>query len=272
MTAIASTFGFGGATGYGVLSGVATTCSSIAAGYSVTALATKSLSPVLRSVSGVVTNWQIDVDFGVGVTQDIGIVVLGGTNLPLTGATWRARAGNDASFASTLLDSGVIAPFDTTYRSTAVPPGGRNAVYIPSASQACRYLRILVTGGANLADNFLGASYLIAGSLEQPYLGFDKTNMTRAVLGQGEGVAEVGLRTMVCTMWRAQKDHEVFLLDLQRRIGKNGRLYIVPEPLSPATYLPDSFLAHFSQDVSSIPVPQLPGRYAITVGFQESDQ
>jgi|GEM_PF-5311208 len=272
MTAIVSTFGFLGGTGVGVSKTVTISSTSVAAGYSAASLATRSLSPVLRSVTGVVTNWQIDVDFGVGVTQDIGGVVLGGTNLPASGSTWRVRAGNDATFAVTLIDSGVIAAFDTTYRSSAVPPGGRSAVYVPANSQACRYLRLLVTGGGSLTDNYLRASYLIAGSLEQPERGFDKTSMSRGTVTQGEGTAEVSLRTMVVTLFRAYKDQEVFLLDLQRRIGKNGRLYIVPEPLSASTFLPDAYLARFSQDPASIPVPMLVGRYAITVGFKESDQ
>ena len=272
MAAIASTFGFGGGTGVGISTTATISSTSVAAGYSAASLAARSLSPVLRSVTGVVVNWQIDVDYGVGVTQDIGIVVLGGTNLPVSGSVWRVRAGNDATFATNLLDSGSIAAFDTTYRSSAVPPGGRNAVYIPTASQSCRYLRLLVTGGGSLADNFLRASYLIAGSLEQPNRGFDKTSFTRGLVTQGEGTAEVTLRTIVATMFRAFKGDEVFLLEQQRRAGKNGRLYVVPQPLAPATFLPDAFLAHFSQDVSSVPVPQLVDRYAVTVGFQESDQ
>lgn len=272
MAIITSTFGFAGGTGIGVLSGVTITASSVASGYAASALVSRSLSPFLRSVTGVVSAWQIDVDFGVGVTQDVGVVVLGGTNLPASGATWRVRVGNDATFAATLLDSGVVAPFDTTYRSTRVPPGGRNAVFVPAASQACRYVRILVTGGANLLDNFLRASYLIAGSLEQPERGFDKHSMSRGTVTQGEGVAEVVLRTLLVSLFRAYKDQEVFLLDLQRNLGKNGRLYIVPQPMSPASWLPDACLARFSQDPASIPVPELVERYAITVGFVEVDQ
>lgn len=272
MATIESTFGILGTDGVGISKTVTISSTSVAAGYSAGALAARSLSPVLRSVTGVVTNWQIDVDFGAGITQDIGGVVLGGTNLPLSGATWRVRAGNDSGFAVNLIDSGVVAPFNTTYRSSAPPPGGRNAVYVPSNSQACRYARLLVAGGSNLTDAFLRASYLIMGSMEQPFRGFDKTSFTRGLVTQGEGTAEVILRTIVATMFRATKDQEVFLLEQQRRAGKNGRLYVIPQPLAPATYLPDAFLAKFSQDVASIPVPQLVDRYAVTVGFQEADQ
>lgn len=272
MSTALSTFGFAGGTGIGVLSGVTITVSSVAAGYSATALASRSLSPIVRSVTGVVSGWQIDVDFGAGVTQDVGVVVLGGTNLPTAGGTWRVRGGTDATFAATLFDSGTVAPFDTTYRSTRVPPGGRNAVYVVPTSQACRYVRIIVTGGGSLTDNFLRASYLICGSLEQPERGFDKTSMSRGTVTQGEGVVEITLRTLLVTLFRAFKDQEVFLLDVCAKAGKNGRVYIIPQPLSPASFLPDAYLATFVQDPASIPVPQLIERYAITVSFQEADR
>lgn len=108
-----------------------------------------------QTPAGTLAAW-VQVDAGAAVAWDA--VTLHNANLTAF-ATMRVRLGDDATFASTLYDSGIMGGL--------VAMGYRQAVHVLPSSVTARYLRVDIADLLN-PEGVLRAAQLFAGPLRRP--------------------------------------------------------------------------------------------------------
>lgn len=219
-------------------SGKTVLASTSATGYPASNLSTSLLSQGWRSISGSLTNQNLDVDLG--SAQDIDIIAAIGVNL--SDAATRSPITSEASnYTSPEYNPGSGNVFDLTYPLLLSDTGryGRNLIVLPGSTLNSRYVR-LTLNNATIGNppNYLSARVLWVGPLWQPITGFglDKgTFRKRRELIGNPGIERFITYLEVDLHCLTELEGRVLEALCSARL-RTGRLFVVVRPQTPSLW------------------------------------
>lgn len=242
--------------------------SSEAAGYPAINLVGDALwNTTWRSAAGAVS--AVDVVWDLGVARSVQALVIVGANL--TDAAQRATwLGNDPAFVTNLDTSAMAAAFDTSIPPLVddTQPWGRLLIYLAAAPVTARYGRMRLWDAAN-PDGYLRGAIGIMEDLWQPIRNNMGFGWGRPDVVLGQDGAQLTIRQLNIPFPALTPAEERQVRSLGRALKKQGRLLVIPSPLSQATWLAEAIWCRFD-DLGEATAVDKRGKFRqLTLKFQE---
>jgi hypothetical protein len=214
----------------------------------------------------------VQVKFDLGAVKTFQGLVLVGTNFSLD-MTRSVVFSNNANLSAPIFSLAQSPGFDTSLPTLLddTPPWGRHLTYLhTSGTISARYAAFTIWDPNNV-DGYLRASIGLAEEVWQPVRNFAPSWEKGGRL-QGDPGVEQHLREHQIPLHRLIQSEERQILSLSRNLKSTGRLFIVPEPLGPATWLQDSIWGTFQGTTRTTAVDTRGKFRTISLNFQEVDE
>lgn len=198
---------------------------------------------------------QRQLVWDLGVATEFNIFALIGSNAALT-ATGKLEAADNSGFTVNKVETSSlsVALFDTSLGFDIDSPGpvhGRTILFILPQSWTKRYVRYRQSDPGN-SDGFMAWSTACIGLGWQPEIGFDGDSFRRGViLSSGVRGSERLLRPMEFTFPALSRDDMHDLKSIVNLVKTTRRMLVIPEPLTPETWLHDALWCTLSSMPSS---------------------
>lgn len=242
------------------------TVSSAATGYPGSNLSLSGMTPVWRSVAGVLTSVTVDVDLA--SARDIDVVALLGFN-GQDSATKTPILSEASNFTSPEYAPGSSSAYNVTYAPllSDIPITGRNLIHFTGQTYNSRYARLSLSDSGN-SDNYLKASVLWVGPVWQPPSGMDIGSEPMLHFSGVPGAQRVLSGWKLSMLGLSEAESRALISILKVKLSA-GRFLLVPHPLDSKTFLHEAIYCTRVGDIKRNIMPKAQAHWQVDIEFKE---